>query len=253
MGGRGASSAAVLQNATNAKATENMNEAQLNIEIDKTKKEIEKLKQKRASITESAAEKAMQEAFPLGTGGLSEAQANKKAGQLAETALSRSKSLVSTVEKQTSAEKRLDVLEKAKDKIKGTGKTLKEIEKEQKTNPSNKAVVRRTAAFSVIFYFACLKPCFRSIAFLQSKNMARVKPVVFSMHSSTSSIDTPLNRSSFPDAFRISENTIGSVPYLPARKSRISFSYCSNNVTDAGNIPSPFLFTTPARPGHSRP
>ena len=113
---------------TKAKFVENMNEAQIDIEISKAQQALTKAKADRAKYGGlSAEESALREAFPLGTGGLNRRSANRTAARLSESALSRGKKLESAIKAQTEAERKLKELQTAKKRVKGTGKTLKEL------------------------------------------------------------------------------------------------------------------------------
>lgn len=122
MGGRGAK-------ATNARLIENMNSAQLTTEIKKTRAALARATEARASAgRQSAVESSMQQAFPLGGGGYDRATANKIAGNQAERAVSRGKALEKAMSEQRSAEIRLANLESAAKTVKGTGKTMKQLQ-----------------------------------------------------------------------------------------------------------------------------
>lgn len=113
---------------TKAKFVENMNEAQIDIEISKAQQALTKAKADRAKYGGlSAEESALREAFPLGTGGLNRRSANRTAARLSESALSRGLKLESAIKAQTEAERKLKELQTAKKRVKGTGKTLKEL------------------------------------------------------------------------------------------------------------------------------
>ena len=125
MGGRGAAS----QTATNARAVENMNGAQLDKEIAKTKAKLTAATNQRAAAgaAASAIGADMREAFPLGSAGLDRRAANKIAGGMAERSVSAAKKLSEAIDRQKNAEKRLEVLQKARKEVGNSGKTQKQL------------------------------------------------------------------------------------------------------------------------------
>ena len=124
--------------ATNARAIENMNETQLAREISKTQNTIDREQNKINSIVgQSQAEDfAMRGAFPLGAGGMSTAQANKYVGKLSEQSAKRGRELSKAIDNRDSAQKRLNNLKNAQKKVKGTGKTLSQLQSESKPKPT---------------------------------------------------------------------------------------------------------------------
>ena len=137
MGGRGSSGKGRMV-ATNAVQIENMNEAQIDKEIKKTQGVIDKAN---AIMSKSdIVDKAMHDAFPLGAGGDGWSNAKKKAlyGKM-EGDVKKAVNYTKAYERKTQAETRMKNLLKAKEEIKGTGKTKAEIWKEQK-----KAFVKNT-------------------------------------------------------------------------------------------------------------
>ena len=125
--------------ATHARAIENMNETQLAREISSAQKKIDSAQNKINQITgkASAQDAAMREAFPLGAGGLSSSQAQKYAGRLSENAAKQGRELTKAVNARDSAQKRLDTLKNAQKRVKGTGKTLKEVGKAESNAPKS--------------------------------------------------------------------------------------------------------------------
>ena len=137
MGGRGSSSGSggggggsaatkgAKQKPTNAKAIENMNEAQLNNEIAKQQKII-------ASADKVMGNTPKSEnigAIPLGqvTRGKTQAQKDK----IIERSTNQAKKFTEAYDKKKMAETRLKNLEQAKKSVKGTGKTQKQINSER--------------------------------------------------------------------------------------------------------------------------
>ena len=139
MGGRGASSskgAGVIQpqKTTNAKFIENMNEKQLADEIAKEKRHLEIYKNQIAKLSQqSATDKAMQEQFTLGVGGLNAKQI-KQMGKSVERLVEKGTALKHTLNNQEIAERRLANLEQAQNEVKGTGQTQKQLQKQNEKN-----------------------------------------------------------------------------------------------------------------------
>ena len=136
MGSRGAGSgrgsgAGGKQKATNARDIENMNEAQLDKEIAKTQRTIDRLDAVMdKNSLDSAESRAMREAFPLGVGMRTAAQQRKQAA-INERDVQRAKAYTDALDSKTAAETRLKALQDAKKKVKGTGKTQKQIREEK--------------------------------------------------------------------------------------------------------------------------
>lgn len=131
MGSRGASSGKGKQKATNARDIENMNEAQLNKEIAKTQRNIDRLDAvMNKNSLDSAESRAMREAFPLGVGMRTEAQKRKQAAAN-ERDVKKAVAFTDAMDSKKAAETRLTALEKAKKQVKGTGKTQKQINAEK--------------------------------------------------------------------------------------------------------------------------
>lgn len=130
------------QTPTKATQVENMNEAQIDIE---TRKAQQALKRTEARIEKlrgvSQEERDLRDAFPLGTGGLSGAAAQRQAGRLAERARINAGKLSEAVNKRESLTKQLDRLQKAKKDVAGTDKTQSQIREERKA-----AEIKNTAA-----------------------------------------------------------------------------------------------------------
>ena len=137
MGGRGSSGKGRMV-ATNAVQIENMNEAQIDKEIKKTQGVINRAN---AIMSKSGiVDKAMHDAFPLGAGGDGWSNAKKKAfSEKMEGDVKKAANYTKAYESKKQAETRMKNLLKAKEEVKGTGKTQAEIWKEQK-----KAFVKNT-------------------------------------------------------------------------------------------------------------
>ena len=132
-GGRGGGGAA-KQAPTNAKLVENMNEAQLNSEIAKAKRDIKAAEKAMNAndITNTAEARAMREAFPLGVGGSGWTDQRRKAqARGLQRDLNKAVKFTEANKKKANAEARLKNLEKAKNEVKGTEKTQKEIRAEK--------------------------------------------------------------------------------------------------------------------------
>lgn len=154
-GGSSGLSAGNGQKPTNARFVENMNAAQLDIEIDKTKRKLAAAAKQREAVSSSAAsDAALREAFPLGTGGFSRAQANKMAGSLAEKSASDGRKLSSAIDNQRTAEKRLDILQNARKQVGNSGKTVKQMSEA----PKAKGTMKWTTAQKESYSGGVLKP-----------------------------------------------------------------------------------------------
>ena len=130
MGGRGSSNPG--SKATNARDINNMNEAQIDKEIKKAERQLHSAeRQYEKNIGESANSKAMRDAFPLGSGGLTKSDAERFAANVSERELARSKRVVEAIQKREAAKKRIERLNAAKGKVKGTNKTVNQLEKEK--------------------------------------------------------------------------------------------------------------------------
>ena len=134
--GSGASSgkAKTQLKATNARSIDNMNEAQLDKEIEKTKAVINRADKTMDNndIVNTQEAKAMQEAFPLGVGGDGWSEQRKRARDKGlERDAKKAKAFTEAYSQKESAETRLKALEKAKEKVKGTDKTLSEIKSQE--------------------------------------------------------------------------------------------------------------------------
>lgn len=113
---------------TKAKFVENMNEAQIDIEISKAQQALTKAKADRKKYgAKTSTEQALQDTSPLGASWSNFGQARRETSKMSESALSRGLKLESAIKKQESAERRLKELQSAKKRVKGTGKTLKEL------------------------------------------------------------------------------------------------------------------------------
>lgn len=149
MGGRGGSSGGG-QTPTNARSVENMNAAQLDLEIAKAKREYAAASKQRETISASAfaADADLREAFPLGTAGLSRTQANRMAGRLAEKSASNGRALSAALDRQKTAEKRLDILQNARKQVGSTGKTTKQLQEAPKAKGTMKWSTAQKESYS---------------------------------------------------------------------------------------------------------
>ena len=123
-----------MPKATKARDISKMNETQLDQEIEKTQAIIDQANRKMGNndITNNADAKAMREAFPLGVGGDGWSEQRKKARDRGlERDLNRAKAYTDAYSQKESAETRLKALEKAKKQVKGTDKTVSDIQKEK--------------------------------------------------------------------------------------------------------------------------
>ena len=138
--GRGSSKAGgTTQKATKARNIENMNEAQLNKEISKTQRTIDRANStmNKNNISATSEAKAMREAFPLGVGGDGWSKERTKARNRGlEADANKAKRFTEAYSEKAAAETRLKALESAKKQVKGTDKTVSQI----KTERTNKAV-----------------------------------------------------------------------------------------------------------------
>lgn len=134
------------QEPTKAKRLENMNEAQVDLEIAQEQKIIEsaqKIMDKNS--TESAYMRGMREQFPTGVGGSGWSNAAIKRHQRAVDAdMNRINRYTEAANRKQAAEQRLLSLEKIKNQIKGTGKTQKQIREEKVKNAVNKTMQNST-------------------------------------------------------------------------------------------------------------
>ena len=113
---------------TKARFVENMNEAQLDIEISKAEKALARAKADRKKYgAKTSTEQALQDTSPLGASWSNFGQARRETSKMSESALSRGLKLEAAIKEQESAERRLKELQSAKKRVKGTGKTLKQI------------------------------------------------------------------------------------------------------------------------------
>ena len=124
------------QVATNAKFIEHMNEAQIDKEIAKEEKKIANAEKVMGKV--NIIDKGMQEAFPLGAGGMTQAQI-KKMGKKADADAKKAAEFVKAKENKDTAQKRLEALQDAKKQIAGTGKTLAEVKEEKKKKETESA------------------------------------------------------------------------------------------------------------------
>lgn len=114
------------QNPTNAKVIENMNEAQLDIEIAKQQKIIDSADR----VMGNTPKQENIGAIPLGqlTRGKTQAQKDK----IIERSVNQVKKYTDAYDKKEAAETRLKSLQKAKKEVSGTGKTQKDLLSEKK-------------------------------------------------------------------------------------------------------------------------
>ena len=120
--------------ATNARDIDNMNAAQLEKEIAKTQRAIERAENtmNKNDITNTADAKAMREAFPLGVGGdgWTEEKIRARDKGLERDAV-KAKNFTEAYSEKESAQARLKALEKAQQTVKGTDKTTNQIKEEK--------------------------------------------------------------------------------------------------------------------------
>ena len=132
IGASGSENTVKEQKATNAKLIENMNEAQIDEEIAKAKRIIERDTKTISdnSITNTAEANAMREAFPLGFGAATPQQIKRQA-QINERDARKAATAVKAYDDRKATESRLEKLEKAKKQVGGTGKTQRQISEEK--------------------------------------------------------------------------------------------------------------------------
>ena len=136
------------QKPTNARATENMNEAQLNKEISAIDRRLATLQRQRQQIVPSSMDNTMREAFPLGSGGLKREQAERLAGRLAEQSASKGRKLENIINEQDGLIKRREAFERARKEVKGTGKTQSELAAERAAREAQAASGRKWTTVS---------------------------------------------------------------------------------------------------------
>ena len=109
-----------------------MNEAQLDREIAKTEKKINRLDSSmRKNLEESGYSKSMREAFPLSSGGDGWSKAGRNRQEKERTAsLKKAKNYVDARKQKETAEKRLSEMQKAKKQVHGSGKTQSQLSRE---------------------------------------------------------------------------------------------------------------------------
>lgn len=129
MGGRGASGG-IEQSPTNARRVENMNEAQIKMEIAREQRTIKAAENamRNNDITQTARSKAMREAFPLGAGGGRLEEFRKSAEKDARMA----QRYAEANERKNAAQIRLENLKSAQKQIAGTGKTQRQVTEEKR-------------------------------------------------------------------------------------------------------------------------
>lgn len=127
--GRGRSKAGE-QKPTNARAIENMNEAQIDKEIRASERAIERAEKTMTAnnVAGQSSERALQEAFPLGAGGDGWSAARRRQNRQAITKnVNMAKKYSEASNKKAAEEKRLKALQEAKKQVHGTGKTQAQI------------------------------------------------------------------------------------------------------------------------------
>ena len=121
------------QEPTKAVKIENMNEAQLNAEIRKTERAIDRAEKtmNSNSVLNRGSERAMRDAFPLGAGGdgWSSSRRRQNSREISRN-VSSAKKYTEAADKKTAAETRLQKLKDAKKQVQGTGKTQAKIRAE---------------------------------------------------------------------------------------------------------------------------
>lgn len=130
MGSYASRSGSTSQKPTNAVQIENMNEAQIDKEISKEQRRIASLDRvmQKNDIENTAEAKAMREAFPLGVGGDGWSEQRIKARNRGlERDAKMAKEYTEAYSKKKAAENRIEKLKQAKNEIKGTGKTQREV------------------------------------------------------------------------------------------------------------------------------
>lgn len=134
--------------ATHARAIENMNEAQLTREIAKAQRTIDRNQAKIDSIGNAfnAQTANMREQYPLGAGGLSRSQAQKYTGKLSAQAAKQGREMTAAINNRDAAQKRLSSLQKAQKQVKGTGKTVAQLQSQAtQSTPRGKGMKWTTA------------------------------------------------------------------------------------------------------------
>lgn len=110
---------------TNALKIENMNEAQLDNEIAKTQREIDRLD---SVMKNNTKESELTKQFPLGVGGSGwSADRKKQFVKNIESETKQAKNFTDAYKDKESLKNRLDALNKAKEQVKGTGKTQEQL------------------------------------------------------------------------------------------------------------------------------
>ncbi len=119
---------------TNAKSVENMNEAQLDREIAKTKEKINRLDSSmNKNLEQSGYSRSLQEAFPLGTGGDGWSKSGIRRQEREQSAsLKKAVAFTKARTEKKAAENHLKELQRAKKQVSGTGKTQSQLSKEIK-------------------------------------------------------------------------------------------------------------------------
>jgi len=117
---------------TNALKIENMNEAQLDNEIEKTQREIDRLEK---IMSNNKMSDNLSKDFPLGVGGSGwSAERKKQFSQSVERDTIKAKNYTDAYNEKESLNNRLNALNKAKDQIKGTGKTQEQLKQDAINN-----------------------------------------------------------------------------------------------------------------------
>jgi len=117
---------------TNALKIENMNEAQLDNKIEKTQREIDRLEK---IMSNNKMSDNLSKDFPLGVGGSGwSAERKKQFSQSVERDTIKAKNYTDAYNEKESLNNRLNALNKAKDQIKGTGKTQEQLKQDAISN-----------------------------------------------------------------------------------------------------------------------
>ena len=101
------------------------------------------MQRQRERIVPSSMSDAMREAFPLGTGGLERSAAERLAGRLAEQQASKGRQLTNIINEQEGLLKRRQSMERARNEVKGTGKTQSELRAEKAAQQAAQASNRK--------------------------------------------------------------------------------------------------------------
>lgn len=120
------------EKATNARAIENMNEAQIDKEIRAAERRLASAERAIERNGQTAQEKAMQEAFPLGVGGDGWTAARRRQfDRQRDASLARATRYTEAVQRRDEAQRRIEQLQTAKNEVRGTGKTQAQLREER--------------------------------------------------------------------------------------------------------------------------